>query len=213
MDIDPALKQMIVIGKSTGGQVARMLVQSSGSELWNSVFTRSLEELHVPQTIETDLASAFFYQPEPYIRTAVFITTPHRGGNLARQPGVSLGVNLIRQNNPLRVAWNDLRATNSPEAIQPLFRKNPPTSLDGMRAGDPILTAIDSQTITPNVSYHSIIATLHPSLPPDSMTDGFVRYTSAHLDGATSERIVTSSHLCEANPQVIAEVLRILLSQ
>ena len=43
------------------------------------------------------------------------------------------------------------------------------------------------------------------------MTDGLVRYTSAHLDGAVSETIVTSTHVCvEADPEVIAEVRRIL---
>ncbi len=42
------------------------------------------------------------------------------------------------------------------------------------------------------------------------MTDGFVRYASAHLDGAASERIVSATHVCEADPEVIAEVRRIL---
>ena len=45
------------------------------------------------------------------------------------------------------------------------------------------------------------------------MTDGLVSYTSAraHLDGAASECIVTAGHPCEADPEVIAEVRRILL--
>jgi pimeloyl-ACP methyl ester carboxylesterase len=211
--MDPSLNQMVIVGKSTGGQATRMLIESSGPSLWNAVFTRPFQELQIPSTLKVDLASAFFYEPEPYIRTAVFITTAHRGGKLARQPAAQLGVSLIRQNNPLRAAWDDLQAANHPDSIQPLFRKNPPTSLDGMRAGNPLITAIDARPISPNVTYHSIIASLHPGLPRDAMTDGFVRYTSAHLEGAASERIVTSSHLCEANPEVIAEVRRILLSQ
>jgi hypothetical protein len=76
-----------------------------------------------------------------------------------------------------------------------------------------LLLAIDGRPVAPTVTYHSIIASLHPGLPQEAMTDGFVRYSSAHLDGADSERIVTSSHLCEANPEVIAEVRRILLAQ
>jgi pimeloyl-ACP methyl ester carboxylesterase len=210
---DPALSRIVIVGKSTGGQATRMLVESSGPDLWNAVFTRPFQELQIPSTLKVDLASAFFYEPEPYIRTAVFITTAHRGGNLARQPAAQLGVSLIRQNNPLRAAWDDLQAANHPDSIQPLFRKHSPTSLDGMRAGNPLLLAIDARPIAPTVTYHSIIASLHPGLPRDAMTDGFVRYTSAHLEGAASEQIVTSSHLCEANPEVITEVRRILLAQ
>ena len=43
------------------------------------------------------------------------------------------------------------------------------------------------------------------------MTDGLVSYRSAHLDGAASECIVAAGHPCEADPEVIAEVRRILL--
>ena len=43
------------------------------------------------------------------------------------------------------------------------------------------------------------------------MSDGLISYRSAHLDGAASEQIVAVNHRCEANPEVIAEVRRILL--
>ncbi len=80
-----------------------------------------------------------------------------------------------------------------------------------MRADSPLLKAIGAHPIASHIAYHSIIATIHPGLPRDSMTDGFVRYTSAHLDGAVSEAIVSSTHVCvEADPEVIAEVRRIL---
>jgi hypothetical protein len=44
---------------------------------------------------------------------------------------------------------------------------------------------------------------------PDS-SDGVVAYWSAHLDGATSEKIVPSHHSSHQHPEGIAEVLRIL---
>ena len=75
-----------------------------------------------------------------------------------------------------------------------------------------MLEAIAAQPIATGIAYHSIIATIHPGLPPHAMTDGFVRYTSAHLDGAESERVVSTTHVCvEADPEVIAEVRRILM--
>ena len=79
------------------------------------------------------------------------------------------------------------------------------------RHDSPLLEAIDAHPIAPGVAYHSIIATIHPGLPRESITDGFVRYSSAHLDGAISEIIATTTHVCvEADPEVIAEVRRIL---
>ena len=41
--------------------------------------------------------------------------------------------------------------------------------------------------------------------------DGLVPYDSAHLDGVTSELLVSSGHLCQDNPAVIREVRRILV--
>ena len=106
------------------------------------------------------------------------MTTAHRGGNLARQPAVRLGVHLIRRNNPLRPAWDELKAANDPEAFRPSFRDRAPSSVDGMRADSPLLEAIDAHPIAPGIAYHSIIATIHPGLRRESITDGFVRYSS-----------------------------------
>ncbi len=49
-------------------------------------------------------------------------------------------------------------------------------------------------------------AKLHP-LPS---TDGFVAYTSSHLEGAASELIIPSYHSGHQHPAGIAEVIRIL---
>ena len=57
---------------------------------------------------------------------------------------------------------------------------------------------------------HSIIAVLGES-PVIGKTDGIVAYESAHLDGVESEKIVRSSHSCQAVPDTILEVRRILL--
>ena len=208
--IDPALNRMVILGKSTGGQVCRLLVQSSGAALWNSIFARPIEQVHASPGLRDELAAMLDFEAEPYIRRAIFVTTGHRGGKLARQPAIMFGEELIRHNNPLHPAWAELRAANGPDVFQPFFRDRAPGSIDGLRADSPLLAAIDAQPIAPGVAYHSIIATIHPGLPRESMTDGFVGYASAHLDGAASERIFASTHFCEAHPEVIAEVRRIL---
>jgi hypothetical protein len=86
------------------------------------------------------------------------------------------------------------------------------SSVDGMKVNDPLLVALDTQPISPQVAFHSIVASrsrrLFPSLERNG--DGLVSYFSAHLDGAASERVVQASHMCEDDPEVIAEVRRIL---
>src|SRR5262249_40226119 len=62
----------------------------------------------------------------------------------------------------------------------------------------------------PGVVYHSIIANIRHKPDPEKITDGFIDYQSAHLDGAASECIVPGNHFCEASADVIAEVRRIL---
>ncbi|MGP0063440.1 MAG: esterase/lipase family protein [Isosphaeraceae bacterium] len=209
---DPALDRMVILGKSTGGQTSRLLVQSSGEALWDAIFTRPIDQLRAEPSLRAELAETLFFEPEPYIGRTIFVTTSHRGGNLARQPWVDHGADLIRRNNPLRATWAELHAANGPGVFRPAFRHDPPGSVDGMRADSPLLKAIDAQPIAPGVAYHSIIATIHPGLPRETMTDGLVRYTSAHLDGAASETIVSSTHVTvEADPEVIAEVRRILM--
>jgi hypothetical protein len=79
-----------------------------------------------------------------------------------------------------------------------------------LEADNPILMAFASQPIAPHVTYHSIIANIHPRTTPKNITDGVVNYHSAHIAGAASECLVTASHLCEADPEVINEVHRIL---
>ena len=56
---------------------------------------------------------------------------------------------------------------------------------------------------------HSIIAVLGEG-PLTGKTDGVVAYESAHLDGVESEKVVKSPHSCQAEPDVILEVRRIL---
>jgi len=208
--VDPALDNMVILGKSTGGQLTRMLVQPSGEALWNAVFAQPIDRVRAAPELQAELAAIFLFQPEPYVRRVIFLTTAHRGTNLPGQSTSRLGIELIRRNNPLRPAWSELQAANGRALFQPSFQDRVLSSADGMEAGNPLLLALNSQPIAPEVAYHSIIANLRHDAPLDQMSDGLVTYRSAHLDGAVSEHIVTATHICEADPQVIAEVRRIL---
>jgi hypothetical protein len=73
------------------------------------------------------------------------------------------------------------------------------------------IQTLDSIRIAPGVTAHSIIAVENPDDPKEEWNDGVVAYSSAHLEGVTSELIVHSSHSTQSEPQTIEEVRRILL--
>ena len=81
--VDSALDNMVILGKSTGGQVVRMLVEQSGESLWNAVFSRPINQVCATPELRTELAEIFRFQPEPYVRRVIFLTTGHRGSRRA----------------------------------------------------------------------------------------------------------------------------------
>jgi hypothetical protein len=81
-----------------------------------------------------------------------------------------------------------------------------PTSLYSI-APNPLIDGLAALPI--KVPFHSIIGNFGVNLGPDS-TDGLVIYSSAHLDGAESEKIVPAGHYLIAHPETVAEIKRIL---
>jgi hypothetical protein len=59
---------------------------------------------------------------------------------------------------------------------------------------------------------HSIIPVLGDG-PPDNLDDGVVKYSSAHIDGVASEKVVRSGHSTQGNPETIQEIKRILFER
>src|SRR5262249_36565283 len=120
-----------------------------------------------------------------------------------------LGDRLVRVADPLRAAHHRLLSLNGPTFFLDPFRKAIPTSIDELEWGSPFVTGMAGLPTAPVVKAHSIVA-VHPGAPQDDRTDGLVRYTSAHLQDAASEKVVAAGHLCQGHPDVIAEVRRIL---
>jgi pimeloyl-ACP methyl ester carboxylesterase len=207
---DHALDQMVIVGKSTGGQVTRMLVEPSGELLWNAIFTRPIDQVRARPELLAQLAEAFFFQPEPSVRRVIFVATAHRGNQAGAHPLARFGVGLIQRNNPLCPIWAELEDANGEVLFQPHLRNRALSSADGLEAENPMLIALAAQPISREVAFHSIIANIRHKNTPEKICDGVVDYRSAHLDGAASERIVTATHICEADSEVIGEVQHIL---
>ena len=87
---DPALSEMVVIGHSQGGLLAKALAVDTGDRLWNAIATKPLDEIDISAAQRELLRRTMFIEPSPYVRRVVFIATPHRGSYLAEFSVVGL---------------------------------------------------------------------------------------------------------------------------
>ncbi len=206
-DKDPGLKRMVVMGHSQGGLLTKMTVIDSGTRLWP--FSVPAEELGVDAETRELLVHTLMIKPLPFVRRVVFIATPHRGsyqalgilGNLA-----SWLVNLPGRFTKLSIELLTLQRKGF--LLGPM--SGIPTSIDNMNPNNRFIQGLSATPIADGVIAHSIVG-VEGDGPPAEGGDGVVKYSSAHIDGVESEKIVHSAHSMQGNPETIQEVKRILI--
>ena len=204
---DRRLQQMVVIGHSQGGLLTKMTAIDSGMHLWP--FKVPAEELDLDAETRELLTNALLIKPLPFVRRLIFIATPHRGsyqalgflGNLA-----SWLVHLPGRFTKLSVELVTLQSKGI--LLAPVTGM--PTSVDNMNPNNRFIRALSAIPIADGVVAHSIVG-VDGSGPPAEGGDGVVKYSSAHIDGVESEKIVRSGHSMQGNPETIQEVKRILI--
>jgi pimeloyl-ACP methyl ester carboxylesterase len=207
---DTAFEQMVLVGHSLGGILAKMMVQSSGSRLWQTVSALPFDQVGGAPEARRLLERAFFYQPVPEVRRVVFIATPHRGSPLASGTLRDLGTRLCVRRSRFVQARENVMANNGPDLFTSGFLAELPTSAGELAPEHPLLLSLCDLRINASVRSHSIIADLRDP-PGPGATDGIVPYSSAHLEGARSELLVRGLHICLNHPAVIREIRRILV--
>ncbi len=203
---DPSMDRMVLIGHSMGGLLSKMMVQKTGLALWDAAFNRPPSELKASVETRMILDQSLIFEPLPFIRRVVFIATPHRGSPIADQWFGRTIASLIRKNSEQAEMSRELVELNGPGLIAPEFRRMPLNAISNLRTDSPILRALNQIPINPEIPYHSIIPQIAGRLP----TDGVVPYRSSHLEGAQSELIVPGVHSAQQDPDVTAELRRIL---
>jgi pimeloyl-ACP methyl ester carboxylesterase len=206
--IDPALSEMVVIGHSQGGLLAKALVVDTGDRVWDAIAYKPIDEVNLSPEERDLLRRAVFIKPLPYVRRVVFIATPHPGSYLTEYPIAELLGRFLTL--PVRIVETaaDLARNTGDFKVDP--RNLGSGSLFGMTPNNPVLQAMAATPIAPGVHADSIIAVAGNG-PVEGSNDGVVEYSSSHLDEVDSEYIVRSTHSVQSNPYAIEEVRRILL--
>ena len=203
--LDPALREIVLIGHSQGGLLVKMQVIDTDDRLWNGVSRKPLEELRLSDESRDLIRRGMFVEPVPEVSRVVFISTPHRGSFLAAS---QLVTGLIRRLTHLPLQMTRLSADymrNLDAAKSPFV----PTAVDNMSPRHPVIQTLQDIPGDPSVQAHSIVA-VDGDGPIEEGDDGVVEYTSAHIEGVASEVVVRHGHSCQGHPDTVQEVRRIL---
>jgi hypothetical protein len=204
---DPALRQMVVIGHSQGGLLAKMTVVNSGSAFWDRRFKVPFDQAKLDPETRDLLRRALFVKPLPFVTRIIFIATPHRGSYMAGMFIVKLLNKFINLPGGLVKAAVQLERLRQPGVLgNPLTI---PTALDNMDSSNPFVQELSKLPIAAGVKANSIIAVKRNG-PPEDGNDGVVAYKSAHINGVESELVVLSGHSTQSTPETIEEIRRIL---
>ena len=210
----PALDQMVLVGHSMGGLVAKLQTLDSKNDYWNLASHEPLEQVRAdPETLRR-LRETFFFQPNPSIRRVVTIATPHRGSPLSNQTTQYLLGKLIRLPETL-VARQEALFRDNPGLLFDRSLLGIKTSVDSLSPDSPILPLMLAGQRPPWVRYHNIIGITPKGRWAASLmgdNDGVVSQQSARLGDVSSELIVQAEHTTvHCHPLAVMEVRRILL--
>lgn len=203
---DPALEQMVVVGHSQGGLLAK-LTATDTADLWRDMGHTNLEGLNLTEKEEALLRRYTLFEPLPFVTRVVFISTPHRGSYLANNFARKFARGLVTLPTTLMQDAGEVTGLTAKLQIQGL--KGVPTSLDSMSPKNKYLLKLAEIPLAPAVKGHSIVA-IRGAGDYHNGSDGVVTYQSAHVNYVESEFIVRGPHSCQSQPPVIEEVRRIL---
>jgi len=205
--IDPALSEMVVIGHSQGGLLAKAMVVDTGDRVWNAIAYKPIDEVDLSPERRDLLRRAIFIKPMPNVRRVIFIATPHRGSYLTEYSVTEFLGRFLTL--PARIIETSAELVRNAGDFKVNPRNLGSGSLFGMTPNNPVLQTMVATPIAPGVHANSIIAVAGNG-PVEGSNDGVVEYSSLHLDGVDSEYIVRSTHSTQSNPYAIEEVRRIL---
>ena len=207
---DTALQQTVVVGHSQGGLLTKYTVVDTGEQLIQALTGKSLDSLDMSAENKAKLNQFLIIKPLPFVKTVIFLSTPHRGSYQSRKWNRNLLRFLVSL--PAKIVQTSMEMFDymTDDVKRVLGGKVVITSADSMSPDNPVLRALAEIPLAPGVKGHSIIA-VQGDGDPKLGSDGVVEYKSAHLEGMASELIVNSGHSSQLNPLAIDEVRRILV--
>jgi hypothetical protein len=202
---------MVVVGYSLGGLVAQLLVQSSkGYFLEKKVFFTELKNLDIEKTHKEMLKNMLNFKPLSYIKQVIFISTPHKGAEMAAWVSSQLFGDLVVSPNDYYKEYKNTLMFISKFTRSYNDRVLSGNALDNLSPRSPFIALTNDLPYGKNVELNSIIGDAYMAGNIGG-TDGIVPYRSSHLNNSASETIIKSDHHSVYKPACAKEVYRLLL--
>ncbi len=205
----PDHKPIVMVGHSMGGLLTRMMITDSGQDaLWRELFNRPPAQTPLSENDKALLTSVLIFKERRDIDRAIFMSTPHKGSEMASNWIGKIPTKLVRLPKNLVMIGADV-ATPATETKSEYHLRRMPNAIDTLSPKNRFVVAMNKRKLTSNIPYHQIIGDRGRGNSPNS-SDGVVAYWSSHLDDARSTKIVPSGHGTHQNPEGILEMRRIL---
>ena len=208
---NPAMDQMVLVGHSMGGLVARLQTVDSGNDFWKAVSKHDFSKVRGDPEQIGELRKRFFFEANPDVKRVVTLGTPYGGSRFVNGATRWLSRKLIALPDMV-VNMHRQLAKQNPD----LFTGGPPipTSIDMLSPNSPFLSALKNARRAPWVSYHNVVGDAPGTGFGEFVTgrgDGVVPLTSARTDDARSEIVVPADHVSvHRHPRSILETQRVL---
>ena len=218
------IQHSVLLGHSMGGVISRMLVSNKD---YSEEVLQHLQKNHLRKYEEHKRENENFgklaqqrlqlHTLYPPIDRAIFVASPFRGTDYADRWFTLAARKIIKLpqgflNATLDTVSHGLSGDFTSDYLTKMakeFLQNGPSDLSKKSA----FMQITAETpISNQVKYHVIIGndTKFADTEINKITDGIVPYSSAHLDGAESEKIIKGGHSIQYSPEAVLELRRIL---
>ncbi len=210
-DEDNQLDNIVLVGHSMGGLIAKLQTLDSGNQIWGTLSKVPFEDVKADATTRNQIKRTYFFEKNPKLKRVVTIGTPHRGSSYSN----SFTQNLLRPFIvfPEKTAKSGLRLLlNNPDLLRDSSPLLVSTGVDSLDPDSEILQVLAEARLPQEVHYHNVVGVKQNDVPLEKSSDGVVAYNSSHFDNAESEIVVRAAHSeVQRHPRTILEIRRILM--
>ncbi|NQV22819.1 MAG: alpha/beta hydrolase [Rhodopirellula sp.] len=205
------LDQMVVVGHSMGGLIARLTSLDSGDRFWGTISDTPLDEVSASPAVKRLLTRAYSFKPVPEVRRVVTIASPHQGSGEANPFYRNLLRGVVTLPERTTRVGRELLESEK-RFFRAAGRAVPATSLDALAPTSPLIPVLAETPNSRRVAYHNIFAVQPRQYSDGYEGDGIVTIASARRDDFDSQISIEATHTtAHRHPLAILELRRILL--
>jgi len=157
--IFPDHRPIVLVGHSMGGIISRLMIaDTDGDKVWRIYFGKSTAQTELFPKSKALLTEALIFKRRPEVARVIFISTPHRGSIIAKNPIGRIASSIIRKPFELVTLGPEvLQAAVAQEDPTVMKMKRMPNSIDTLSPNNRFVKIMNTLPLPKNVPYHSII--------------------------------------------------------